>query len=50
MPSYLDITIKLILGFFCLVLQINLSGKGNLALPVGSINFKITSSAGLSAV
>lgn len=35
MPSYLDITIKLILGFFCLVLQINLSGKGNLAPSSG---------------
>ena len=27
MPSYFDITIKLIFGFFCLVLQINLSGR-----------------------
>lgn len=35
MPSYFDITIKLILGFFCLVLQINLSGKGNLAPTSG---------------
>ncbi len=35
MPSYLDITVKLILGFFCLVLQINLSGKGNLAPSSG---------------
>lgn len=35
MPSYFDITIKLIFGFFCLVLQINLSGKGNLAPSSG---------------
>lgn len=35
MTSYFDVTIKLILGFFCLVLQINLSGKGNLAPTSG---------------
>ena len=35
MPSYFDITIKLIFGFFCLVLQINLSSKGNLAPSSG---------------
>ncbi len=50
MPSYFDITIKLIFGFFCLVLQINLSGKGNLAPSSGLINSKITFLGGLLAV
>ncbi|WP_416353532.1 DUF421 domain-containing protein [Agrilactobacillus fermenti] len=37
MFDYMDLTIKLILGFFALILQINLAGKGNLA-PTNAVD------------
>lgn len=42
MFSYWDVTIKLALGLLTIILQINLSGKSNLAPISASTKFKTT--------
>lgn len=37
MLNYASVAIKLVLGFLCIVVQINLSGKGNLA-PINAVD------------